>query len=228
MGGKLLGVEGDADGNALHHLDPVAGGVLRRQQREGGAGAGPEAGQGAGVFDLLAVHVGGEVDRLADAHVAQLRFLEIGIDPDLVEGDDRHHRRPGLDPLADLDAALGHVATDRRRDVAALQGEIDLTDAAAAFWTLGWFSTLVPSVSDWLLASCSRAAARAADAAAAAALALVRAVSACCSSSLPTAPVDTRGRRRATSSSALATSAWARAISAWRRAMLAARVPLLA
>ncbi len=34
VGLELLGVERDAHRHALHHLDPVAGGVLRRQQRE--------------------------------------------------------------------------------------------------------------------------------------------------------------------------------------------------
>ena len=33
--------------------------------------------------------------RLADAHRAQLHFLEIGVDPQLVERDDRHQRRAG-------------------------------------------------------------------------------------------------------------------------------------
>ena len=58
IGLELLGVERDAHRHALHHLDPVAGGVLRRQQREGGAGADAEAGDRAVVLDLLAVDVG--------------------------------------------------------------------------------------------------------------------------------------------------------------------------
>src|SRR5579862_743141 len=32
---QLLGIERDAHGKPLHHLDPVARGVLRRDQREG-------------------------------------------------------------------------------------------------------------------------------------------------------------------------------------------------
>src|ERR1044071_6878639 len=39
----LLRVEGDAHRDALHHLDPVAGGVLRRQERERASGARAEA-----------------------------------------------------------------------------------------------------------------------------------------------------------------------------------------
>jgi hypothetical protein len=52
---QLGRVERDPHGHALHHLDPVAGGVLRRQQRERRAGADAQAGDGALVFDLLAV-----------------------------------------------------------------------------------------------------------------------------------------------------------------------------
>ncbi|MBF4190135.1 hypothetical protein ISX56_29405 [Serratia ureilytica] len=39
MIGHLLGVELNTHRQTLHHLDPVAGGVLGRQQREGAAGA---------------------------------------------------------------------------------------------------------------------------------------------------------------------------------------------
>jgi hypothetical protein len=88
-------VERDAHRHALHHLDPVAGGVLRRQQRESGTGAGAHAGHGALVFDLAAVHVGHQLHRLADAELAQLHFLEVGVDPDLAERHDRHQRRAG-------------------------------------------------------------------------------------------------------------------------------------
>src|SRR5579885_2532535 len=38
--GVLVLVEGDAHGHALHHFDPVPGGVLRRQNGELRAGAG--------------------------------------------------------------------------------------------------------------------------------------------------------------------------------------------
>ena len=43
MAGEFGRVEGDAHRQALHHLDPVAGGVLRRDQGEGRAGAAGEA-----------------------------------------------------------------------------------------------------------------------------------------------------------------------------------------
>ena len=68
MRGELLRVERDAHRHALHDLDPVAGRVLRRQQRERRAGARAEADDLAVVLDLAAVQVGGQRHRLADAH----------------------------------------------------------------------------------------------------------------------------------------------------------------
>src|SRR5262245_12336231 len=56
-------VEGDAHGQPLNHLDPVAGSVLRRQRREGRAGAGAEAGDTA-PDRLVAVGVDVDGDRL--------------------------------------------------------------------------------------------------------------------------------------------------------------------
>ena len=71
---QLERVELDAHRHALHHLDPVAGGVLGRQQREGRAGAGAQAGDTAAVGDLVAIDVGRQRGRLADAQGAQLRL----------------------------------------------------------------------------------------------------------------------------------------------------------
>ena len=64
MLGELMRIERDAHRNALHDLDPVAGGVLRRQQRERGAGAGTEAGDGAVIADLAPVEIGLQRDWL--------------------------------------------------------------------------------------------------------------------------------------------------------------------
>src|ERR1700722_11163106 len=41
--GQFLTVQRNAHRHTLHDLDPVAGGVLRRQQREGGTGTGAQA-----------------------------------------------------------------------------------------------------------------------------------------------------------------------------------------
>jgi len=78
---QLRGVEGDAHGHALHDLDPVAGRVLGRKQREGAAGSGAEAGELAVVFDRAAIGVGDELHRLPGAEVGELAFLEVRVHP---------------------------------------------------------------------------------------------------------------------------------------------------
>src|SRR5262245_4121290 len=124
LAGELGGVELNAHRHALHHLDPVAGGVLRRDGGEGRAGAAGEAGDGAVVDHLLAVAAGGDLDPLADAHLVELACLEVGGDVHLGHRHDREQRRAGLHLLADLDRALGDHAGERRADHRAL--EIDL------------------------------------------------------------------------------------------------------
>ena len=81
------------------------------------------------VVDLAAVEVGGQRHRLPDAHVGELRFLEVGIDPDLVERHDRHQRRARGDALPELHGALGDEARDRRRQLGARVGQVGLAHA---------------------------------------------------------------------------------------------------
>ena len=99
-------VERDAYRQALHDLDPVAGGVLRRQQREGIAGAGRKACDVAMKHDAGAISVGGDRHRLADTDIGKLYFLEIRIDPKRIKRHHRHQRCAGCDLGADLHAAL--------------------------------------------------------------------------------------------------------------------------
>ena len=122
----LFRVEFDPHRHALHDLDPVAAGVLRRQQRERAAGAQADAGQLAGVAHVVAVQVGGEFDRLAEAHLRELGFLEVRVHPHLFQRHHGYQRGAGLHALAELHAALGDVAGNRRDDRAALQIEIRL------------------------------------------------------------------------------------------------------
>ena len=71
---ELPRIERDAHRHALHDLDPVARRVLRRQQRERGAGAGRKADDAAVILDRAAVDIALDRDRLADAHVARAGF----------------------------------------------------------------------------------------------------------------------------------------------------------
>ncbi|MNZ47321.1 hypothetical protein D3C78_650360 [compost metagenome] len=127
----------DAHRHPLDDLDPVAGSVLRRQQGEGAAGTGAEAVDGAAVLDVAAVQVGNNIHRLANAHVAQLGFLEVGVDPQLVQGDHRHGRGARLQALAQLHGALGHVARDRRHQGGAGVVQIGLAQFSGSGHHLG-------------------------------------------------------------------------------------------
>ncbi|MPL60705.1 hypothetical protein SDC9_06266 [bioreactor metagenome] len=120
--GLGLGVDGDRGGetraqavqiralgqpqphrHALRHLHPVAGGVLRRQDRELGPGARAHGFDRGGV---AAVREGVELDLrgLARAHAADLGFLEIRLDPGVAGFDQREQRGAGGDELAGLEA----------------------------------------------------------------------------------------------------------------------------
>ena len=78
----------------------------------------------------VAVHVDIEIDRLADAQVAQLRLLEIGIDPDLAERADRHQILPDLHIVARIDVSARDDAVDLRDDVAVAKVQFGLSEIA--------------------------------------------------------------------------------------------------
>ena len=73
-------VEIDPHRHALHHLDEIAGGVLRRQDRELRAGAGRQRADRA-LEDVIGEGVDLERDGLADRDIGEIGFLRIGVDP---------------------------------------------------------------------------------------------------------------------------------------------------
>ena len=87
-GGKV-----DADRNPLHNFYIIAGGVFRREQAQHGARCAPN------LSDLSLIGFAGGVDLnvngLAGRHVAQLRLLEVGRDPQIFK------RNQGKQVLAD-------------------------------------------------------------------------------------------------------------------------------
>ena len=109
-----IAVEHDLDRHPLHDLDVVAGRVLRRQQREGGAAAGLEALHLA-AEDMAGICVDIDVDRIADPHLADLGFLVIGGDPDLIRHQ-RHQRLADLDIVAERDGLVRDAAGHRGAD----------------------------------------------------------------------------------------------------------------
>jgi len=80
----------------LHDLDPVARSrFLRRQQGEGAAGARRQPDHAAVIEGRAAIKVGAQRDRLADADIAQLRLLEVRVDPDVDQGTMASSGAPG-------------------------------------------------------------------------------------------------------------------------------------
>ena len=77
----------------LLNLDPVAGSVLRRQQGELGAGGRADAfdTRGPGKVRVGVDHHGG---LLADLHIGEMNFLEVGFDPGVATGAQGEDRLP--------------------------------------------------------------------------------------------------------------------------------------
>ncbi len=89
---------------------------MRRQQRERAAGTHAQAFHGALVGHRAAVHIGADFHRLADTHVGELGFLEVGVDPYAMQRHHCHQRHTGRHALAQLHRALGDIAIHRRDD----------------------------------------------------------------------------------------------------------------
>src|SRR5512139_538029 len=81
-----LGIELDSQRDPLGDLDPVAGGVLRRDDRELGAGGRAQA------FDHalpggIGIGVDTDGDRLARADVGEVGLGEVGLNPEVAAND---------------------------------------------------------------------------------------------------------------------------------------------
>src|SRR3989442_4243432 len=109
----LRTVEDDLHRHALHDLDEVAGRVLRRQQTEARTRRAGDAVHLA-VELSSAERVDVHLHALAGTHVLQLRLLEVGCHPDLVDLHEREERLARLHDLSDVDAFLRNNAGRRR------------------------------------------------------------------------------------------------------------------
>ena len=74
------------------------------------------------------------VARLAGAHVGEVEFLRVGVDPKSVVRDDGEHRLAGGRDAAELDLIdLRRLAGDRRGHARVLQIALRVLD-----WALAW------------------------------------------------------------------------------------------
>ena len=85
----------------------------------------------------VAIHVDIEIDRLADPQVAQLRLLEIRVNPDFIERADRHESLADLYVVARIDVAARNDAIDLGDDVAVAEIELRLVEIALGGLELG-------------------------------------------------------------------------------------------
>src|SRR5665213_1412571 len=111
----------NANRKPLHDLGEIAGGVVRRQQREYGARGRRDAVDNAGEL-AMAVSVDRDRHRLAWTDAPELGFLEVGVDEDFIE---RHYIAeplPDHDVIAGGDQPVGEDAVDR----GAHRGEIEI------------------------------------------------------------------------------------------------------
>ena len=148
---QLGGIQLDAHGQALHHLDPVARGVLGGDQGEGRAGAAREAGHPAVELHALAVEVARSAPPAGRDAPSQLHLLEVGVHVDAAHGHDRHQLRADLDALADLHLAPGDHAVEGRAQHGARRGRAWPGRAwpwrsAPRGWSRRWCSAPAP---DW-------------------------------------------------------------------------------
>ena len=116
MPGQVPRIDGDAHRYPLGELDPVAAGILRRQNREDGAGAPSQSHHPAVVGDGVTIKIGMQRHRRAGAHSGQTGFLDVGSDPHLLQW---HHGEQALarvHPLSGLHRLLRDDAGDRGAD----------------------------------------------------------------------------------------------------------------
>ena len=74
---------------------------------------------------------------LTDAQIGQLRFLEIGVDPDFGERADGHQALPGLHVVARVHVAPRDHAADLGKDVAVAQIQFGLVEIGLGLFQLG-------------------------------------------------------------------------------------------
>ena len=110
----LVVIEPNSHREPLHHFHVVPGGIFwgkQTKQRAGGPGKALD-------FTLVVVpkgvHTNG--DRLSRSHPFELRLLEVGRDPDIVQRNDYEQALSWLYAMTELNSLSSDHAADRRVD----------------------------------------------------------------------------------------------------------------
>src|ERR1039458_1278432 len=119
----------DAHRHTLRDLHPVAGGVLRRQQREGRAGAAAQTFHRA--FEMLTrVHVDLDVHVLSWMDADQFGLFEIGVDMETVLRNEREQRSADADQRAWGEREVADLSVLRCGDMSVCQIELGLINGS--------------------------------------------------------------------------------------------------
>ena len=133
----LIGFELNAQRHALHDLDPIAAGVLRRQDRKLRARARRNRADFAAPASIRE-----RIDRdrrgQAGMDVRQIGFFRIGVDPKAAIGDDGEDRRPHHRDASELDLRhLRRDAGDRRDNAGVAQISLGVLDLRFGLHVIG-------------------------------------------------------------------------------------------
>src|SRR6516164_6320668 len=112
---RIVIIERDPHRDPLHDLGEIAGGVLRRNYAEDGAGCRGQA-QEVTMKDMAGESVGGDCRRLPSLYSCELILLEIGIDPQTLRRHDRQQISALRDVGSDPRRAIADIAVNRSTD----------------------------------------------------------------------------------------------------------------
>jgi hypothetical protein len=79
-------------------------------------------------YVLVTVHVGVQVDSLANAQVAELRLFEICIYPNIAERADCHQTLPDLNNIARIDVSARHNPVNLSDNVTVTKVQLGLSE----------------------------------------------------------------------------------------------------
>ena len=102
------GIEHDLDRDALHDFHIISRSIFGRQKTEAGAAGAGDAIDFAVISFAIGINFNG--DGLADFHLAELGFFEVGGDPDIIERNDLHQFLTRGHVLSDLNGATADAS----------------------------------------------------------------------------------------------------------------------